>query len=250
MADPRWSFITYHRTLQQNIALGLAAPDDSKSSDAGGDDNTNAPISEDEVLIFPAICSSCAHSIQTRMKKVDIPYFKDVLIMSANCEFCGYKNNEVKSGGAVSDKGKRIIVRCEDREDLSRDILKGETAGMTIPEIDLVLTHGTLGGRFTTVEGILEQIYEELGEKAIVAEDSAGADGSKLKEFLIGLKQIKNVERPFTIILDDPLANSYIQNLYAPDPDPNMKIEFYDRTFEQNEELGLNDIKVEGYEIP
>lgn len=32
------------------------------------------------------------------------------------------------------------------------------------------------------------------------------------------------------------------------DPDPNMTIEFYDRTFEQNEELGLNDIKVEEYE--
>jgi zinc finger protein len=57
-----------------------------------------------------------------------------------------------------------------------------------------------------------------------------------------------NAERPFTVILDDPLANSYIQNIYAPDPDPNMTIEAYDRTFDQNEELGLNDIKVEGYE--
>ncbi len=27
-----------------------------------------------------------------------------------------------------------------------------------------------------------------------------------------------------------------------------MTIELYDRDFEQNEELGLNDIKVEGYE--
>lgn len=26
-----------------------------------------------------------------------------------------------------------------------------------------------------------------------------------------------------------------------------MTVELYDRTFEQNEELGLNDIKVEGY---
>jgi zinc finger protein len=48
--------------------------------------------------------------------------------------------------------------------------------------------------------------------------------------------------------LDDPLANSYIQNLYAPDPDPNMTIEMYERTWDQNEELGLNDMKVEGYE--
>ena len=62
------------------------------------------------------------------------------------------------------------------------------------------------------------------------------------------LFQVKNVERPFTVILDDPLANSYLQNLYAPDPDPNMKIELYDRTWEQNEDLGLNDMKVEGYE--
>lgn len=50
------------------------------------------------------------------------------------------------------------------------------------------------------------------------------------------------------MILDDPLANSYLQNLYAPDPDPNMTIEEYERTWEQNEDLGLNDMKVEGYE--
>lgn len=60
--------------------------------------------------------------------------------------------------------------------------------------------------------------------------------------------QVKNVDRPFTIILDDPLANSYLQNIYAPDPDPNMEIVIYDRTWDQNEDLGLNDMKVEGYE--
>jgi zinc finger protein len=52
---------------------------------------------------------------------------------------------------------------------------------------------------------------------------------------------------PFTVILDDPLANSYIQNAYAPDVDPCLTEEEYDRTFEQNEELGLNDINVDDY---
>jgi zinc finger protein len=60
--------------------------------------------------------------------------------------------------------------------------------------------------------------------------------------------QVKTAARPFTVVLDDPLANSYVQNLYAPDPDPNMTTETYERTFEQNEDLGLNDMKVEGYE--
>ena len=39
------------------------------------------------------------------------------------------------------------------------------------------------------------------------------------------------------------------QNLYAPDPDPEMTIEKYERTFEQNEELGINDMKTENYNL-
>lgn len=40
---------------------------------------------------------------------------------------------------------------------------------------------------------------------------------------------------------------SIIQNLYAPDEDPEMKVFEYERTFEQNDELGINDIKTEDY---
>ena len=67
---------------------------------------------------------------------------------------------------------------------------------------------------------------------------------SRFEKFLSDLKAVKSASRPFTLILDDPLANSYVQNLYAPDPDPNMIVEWYERTWEQNEELGLNDMKV------
>jgi len=38
------------------------------------------------------------------------------------------------------------------------------------------------------------------------------------------------------------------QNVYAPEEDPELKVEHYERTFEQNEDLGLNDMKTEGYE--
>jgi zinc finger protein len=44
--------------------------------------------------------------------------------MSTNCQSCGYKDNEVKSGGAVSEKGKKIVLKVDDPEDLSRDLLK------------------------------------------------------------------------------------------------------------------------------
>ena len=37
------------------------------------------------------------------------------------------------------------------------------------------------------------------------------------------------------------------QNVYAPDRDPEMVIERYERTWQQNEDLGLNDMKTEDY---
>jgi len=48
--------------------------------------------------------------------------------MSTSCTSCGYRDNEVKSGSAVSDKGKKITLKVEAGEDgvedLARDILK------------------------------------------------------------------------------------------------------------------------------
>lgn len=70
--------------------------------------------------------------------------------------------------------------------------VQSETAGFTIPEIDLVLQAGTLGGRFTTLEGILEQVYEELSEKVFAGDSSeVNADDRKnFEEFLKNLKEV------------------------------------------------------------
>lgn len=205
----------------------------------------------EEVYSFPDVCSSCGATLETYMKTVDIPHFKEVVLMSTNCHSCGYRDNEIKSGGAIAARGRKITLKVEDAEDLSRDILKSETAGLTIPEIDLHLNPGTLGGRFTTLEGLLNQVYEELDEKVFAKGDSArkGEEGeaNEMEVFLTNLKKIMQVDIPYSVILDDPLSNSYIQNIYAPDEDPNMLIEIYDRSHDQNEDLGLNDIKVEGY---
>ena len=81
------------------------------------------------------------------------------------------------------------------------------------------------------------------------AAPAAGSSGSvsTMEAFMLRLKGVMEAAHPFTVVLDDPLSNSYIQNIYAPDDDPNMRVEEYERDHEQNEELGLNDIQVEGY---
>ena len=54
---------------------------------------------------------------------VDIPYFKEVIIMATLCNHCGYRSNEVKTGGAIAPRGRKITLKLKP-EDMSRDILK------------------------------------------------------------------------------------------------------------------------------
>ncbi|KAJ3272947.1 hypothetical protein HDV01_005144 [Terramyces sp. JEL0728] len=239
----------YTRTKEQNLQLGMQEQEE--------------PLKEEEfdlneqVHVFHSSCSRCGaprytsiYNSDTRMHMLDIPHFKEVIIMSTDCDACGYKSNEVKAGGAVSAKGKKISLVMTEMDDLSRDILKSESCGLFIPEIDLQLTTGTLGGRFTTVEGLLAQVYDELEGKArFLAGDSAESESkAKFKDFLDRLQKVLKGEMlPVTLVLYDPLANSHLQNPYAPDPDPNMTIEEFERTFEENENYGLNDMKVENY---
>jgi zinc finger protein len=56
--------------------------------------------------------------------RLDIPHFKQVVLMATNCEFCGLRTNEVKSGTGISDLGTKITLKLTDPSDLSRDILK------------------------------------------------------------------------------------------------------------------------------
>lgn len=69
----------------------------------------------------------------------------------------------------------------------------------------------------------------------------------RMEEFFAKLKSLKKLKTHFTIILKDPLDNSFIQNPYYPEKDPRCTTEVYERTFEENEYLGLNDIKTENY---
>jgi zinc finger protein len=71
---------------------------------------------------------------------------------------------------------------------------------------------------------------------------------SKWNVFFEQLGSAIDGNEKFTVILEDPLASSYIQSFTAPEPDPQIKVEDYDRTAEEEEELGLADMKTEGYE--
>ncbi len=47
-------------------------------------------------------------------------------------------------------------------EDLQRNLYKSETCGLKIPELEIEMSYGSLGGVYSTVEGLVIMIKENL----------------------------------------------------------------------------------------
>ena len=69
---------------------------------------------------------------------------------------------QVKPGGGVSEKGHKITVTVNDEIDMNRDVIKSDSASVTIPALDLTTAPGTMGGIVTTIEGLLKEIEKTL----------------------------------------------------------------------------------------
>ena len=120
----KWKQSDYVRTPAQNASLGLSNPDANSVEETSAQEQNEDVNGNDDVHTFVGPCPSCTRPCATHMMPVDIPHFKQVILMSTTCEFCGYKSNDVKIGGEVSAKGRKITLKVEDPEDLNRDILK------------------------------------------------------------------------------------------------------------------------------
>lgn len=202
-----------------------------------------------EVLRFPTNCPECLSPAETNMKVTSIPHFKDVVIMATNCDACGAKTNEVKSGGGINDLGTKIEVTVAGKEDFSRDVLKSDACSLRIVELDCEVGSNALGGRFTTVEGILSAMKTQLLEMGGMFQDSEDIiTKKKMSVFIAELDEVLEGKRKVTLVLDDPSGNSYVQSLRDDgENDERLKITKYTRNFDQMEELGLNDMVTENY---
>ena len=188
--------------------------------------------------------------------------------------------------GAIPKYASKIILTIDCLEDFKREVLKSDSAGVEIPALELELGEGGLEGVYTTVEGLLKKMYDRLVQAnpfsvgdacSMQHRDNDGGffsdpspNALKYKSFLekfMMLKSGETVMMPFTIVISDPLANSFVgpvpeqqvmlarqakkegtNRCYEHFNDPNVEVRKYERSYEQNEALGLNDIKTENYQ--
>jgi zinc finger protein len=156
--------------------------------------------------VVPGPCPCCNTEIEYLYKTENIPYFSDILIISAICPVCGYKfvDTQLLKHGEPA----RYTAAIGTADDLSIRVIRSMSASIEIPELGVRIDPGPVcQGFITNVEGVLGRI-EDVVRGALrwgneVEKENATA-------LLADIVKVKTGTFPITLILEDPCGNSGI----------------------------------------
>ena len=140
-----------------------------------------------------------------------VQHFGTVLFNTTRCSKCGYKHTDVLS----LEKREPIHIQANisSLADLDIKVIKSGTATVSIPEFDATITPGPNSeGFITNVEGVLAKVEDALTFMLSSADAAHVNRGQKILE---KIRNARDSEPCFTIIMEDPLGNS---SLVASDP--------------------------------
>merc|ERR1711874_516535 len=160
-----------------------------------------------------SLCMNCHKQGETRLLLTNIPFFKEIVIMSLT-----------------------VTERC----DLERDIIRSNHASVSIPELQLEIP-STGKGYLSTLEGFLSSFKEDLEINQDYRREQNPDVADQIDIFIAKLQKYIDCDPeilPFSFILDDPSGHSNIKNPFAPKQDPNLKNDKYVRTVEQIVAMG------------
>ena len=139
--------------------------------------------------------------------------------------------------------GIHFVLTVNTSKDMDRRIIKSNFASLSIPCCGFEIPAMIQKGKLSTVEGFIstakenfsssleDRYYNEMGDDFI----------NKIKELIQKLTDTLNGDKfPFEVILDDPSGNSFIENPYAPQTDPSIKVSYFERTKEMAEQMGYS----------
>jgi zinc finger protein len=172
--------------------------------------------------VVPGPCPTCNTDIEYLYTTENIPYFSDILIISAICPSCGYKfvdTQMLKHGEPV-----RFVYRTATQEDLAVRVVRSMSASIEIPELGVRIDPGpTCQGFVSNIEGVLDRIVHAVGSAII---DGDAEERENAREFFEKIAMVKCGDMQVTIILEDPTGNSAIvsdsaeKSTYTVEPEP------------------------------
>ena len=156
--------------------------------------------------VVPGPCPYCNTEIEYLYQTENIPYFSDILIISANCPSCGFRfvdTQLLKHADPV-----RYELAVGTRGDLDARVVRSMTAHIEVPELGVRIDPGpACEGFVSNVEGVLDRIAQAIHAGIRDGDETEKENGRVLLE---RIERIKAGELPMTLILQDPMGNSVI----------------------------------------
>jgi len=158
--------------------------------------------------VVPGPCPCCNTEIEYLYKTENIPYFSEILIISAICPECGYKFVDTQL--LKHDPPARYTLPVNSVDDLSVRVVRSMSASIEIPELGVRIDPGPLcQGFVSNVEGVLDRI-EQVVKGALQWGDEVERENAAA--LLADIVRVKAGTYPITLILEDPDGNSGIES--------------------------------------
>lgn len=152
-------------------------------------------------------CPLCQRDLIMHWQRDNIPYFGEVMYISAKCE-CSFRFADTMI--LSSKEPMRYEMLVETPEDLSTRVIRSTSGTIRIPEMGIVVEPGTVSESYiTNIEGVLQRVQSVLlTASRWVQEDEEKF--SRSQELLCMLEEVFDGKKKITLIVEDPLGNSAI----------------------------------------
>ncbi|MGA3199052.1 MAG: ZPR1 zinc finger domain-containing protein [Halobacteriota archaeon] len=151
-------------------------------------------------------CPLCAHELAFRFNTDEIPFFGEIMLVSASCG-CGFKYADTIS------LREREAARYQlefDSNDFATRVIRSSSGTVQIPELGVTIEPGSASEAFiSNVEGVLCRVQEVIR----MATKWSSDDPTKFElgnQLLGRIDAVRRGEGTMTLVIDDPFGNSAI----------------------------------------
>ncbi|AAL81184.1 hypothetical protein PFDSM3638_05325 [Pyrococcus furiosus DSM 3638] len=137
-----------------------------------------------------------------------IPYLGEVMLSTAICDNCGYRDADVMILEAREPK--LYEVKVEEEKDLFTRVVRSKSGTIELPELGITIEPGPRAeGFISNIEGVLERVKEVLlMARDFKEQENDEASVKKIDELLRYIEEVKEGKKPLTVRIMDPFGNS------------------------------------------
>jgi len=151
-------------------------------------------------------CPICTQALAFRFDTKEIPFFGDIMLVSANCS-CGFRYADTIT---LNERDPARYEMSFGSEDFTTRVIRSTSGTVQIPELGVIVEPGSGSEAFiSNVEGVLCRVEEviQMATKWSCNDQEKFERGNRLLELI---DAVRRGEQKMTLIIDDPFGNSVI----------------------------------------